>query len=46
MSTRENHQVIGGDSVRYGKYTTHHNEYGPSLSSDWLKTKGSGRVMG
>ena len=24
----------------------YHAEYGPFLAADWLKTKGSGRVMG
>ena len=24
----------------------YHTEYGPFLATDWLKTKGSGRVMG
>ena len=33
-------------SQKCGLWKIHHVEYGPFLATDWLETKGSGRVMG
>ena len=40
------HQVMGMSLTKVGLWNIYHAEYGPFLANDWLKTKGSGRVMG
>ena len=40
------HQVMGMSLTKVWVWKIYHAEYGPFLAADWLKTKGSGRVMG
>ena len=40
------HQVMGMSLTKCGLWKIYHTEYGLFLATDWLKTKGSGRVMG
>ena len=40
------HQVMGMLSKKCEVWKIYHTEYGPFLPTDWLKSKGSGRVMG
>ena len=40
------HKVMGMSLKKCWLCKIYHAEYGPSLASDWLKIKGSGRVMG
>ena len=39
-------QVMGMLSKKCEAWKIYHTEYGPFLATDWLKSKGSGRVMG
>ena len=40
------HQVMGMSLTKVWGMEIYHAKYGPFLATDWLKTKGSGRVMG
>ena len=40
------HQVMGMLSKKCEVWKIYHIEYGPFLPTDWLKSKGSGQVMG
>ena len=40
------HQVMGMLSKKCEVWKIYHTEYGPFLVTDWMKSKGSGRVMG
>ena len=40
------HQVMGMSLTKVWVMENKHAEYGPFLATDWLKTVGSGRVMG
>ena len=40
------HQVMGMLSKKCEVWKIYHTEYGPFLATDWMKSKGSGRVMG
>ena len=40
------HQVMGLLSKKCEVWKIYHTEYGPFLATDWMKSKGSGRVMG
>ena len=40
------HQVMGMLSKKCEVWKIYRTEYGPFLPTDWLKSKGSGRVMG
>ena len=40
------HQVMGMSLTKVLIWKIYRAEYGPFLATDWLKTKGSGRVMG
>ena len=40
------HQVMGMLSKMCEVWKIYHTEYGPFLATDWMKSKGSGRVMG
>ena len=39
------HQVMGMISKKCEVWKINHTEYGPFLATDWLKTKGSGRII-
>ena len=40
------HKVMEMTSKRYDVWKIYKTEYGPFLATNWLKTKGSGRVIG
>ena len=40
------HQVMGMLSKKCEVWKMYHTEYGPFLATDWLKSKGSRRVVG
>ena len=40
------HQIMGMLTKKCEVWKIYHTEYGPFLATDWMKSKGSGRVMG
>ena len=40
------HQVMGVTLKKCEVWKIYHAKYGPFVATDWLKAKGSGRVMG